>query len=405
MSPRPRSDPSTLAGADHWQVLGVQPGAEAEELKRAFRQQARRWHPDLNDNDPSAEERFKRLNEAYAVLSDPSRRRAWESGADAYGSAADHGDRDPYSTGFPDFEDYLVDLFGDRPRAEPAGNGDRGHGEASRGEASRGEASRGGASRGEASRGGASRGNAGSGDAGSGAAGRGDASHGDEGRGDVSRGAAPQYEADGDSGVGAQPRDQPQPDAPGPGRVATAPPSPPPVPASSDEETLVELSPEQALRGERLELELRDGTVVEVWTPPLAGDGWRLCLHGLAPGGGDHFLQLRVRTAEGLRIDGLRVLYKLELSPAEAALGAQVVVPTLEGPVRLRVPAGSSSGRLLRLRGRGQSLAERRGDQLVEIRIVIDDDLGDDELALYGRLRQLEGERRQAAAGAEPGPG
>ena len=321
----------------------MQPGAEAEELKRAFRQQARRWHPDLNDNDPSAEERFKRLNEAYAVLSDPSRRRAWESGADAYGSAADPSDRDPYSTGFPDFEDYLADLFGGRPRTEAAGNGDRG-------------------------------------------------------RGDVRSGAAPQSEADGDSGVAAQPLDQQQPDAAGPGRVATAPPSPPPVPASSD----VELSPEQALTGERLELELRDGTVVEVWTPPLAGDGWRLCLHGLAPGGGDHFLQLRVRTAEGLRIDGLRVLYKLELSPAEAALGAQVVVPTLEGPVRLRVPAGSSSGRMLRLRGRGQSLAERRGDQLVEIRIVIDDGLGDDELALYGRLRQLEGERRQAAAGADP---
>ena len=352
MSPRPRSDPSTLAGADHWQVLGVQPGAEAEELKRAFRQQARRWHPDLNDNDPSAEERFKRLNEAYAVLSDPSRRRAWESGADAYGSAADPGDRDPYSIGFPDFEDYLADLFGGRPRTEAAGNGDRGRGDVS--------------------------------------------------RGDVRSGAAPQSEADGDSGVAAQPLDQQQPDAAGPGRVATAPPSPPPVPASSDEETLVELSPEQALTGERLELELRDGTVVEVWTPPLAGDGWRLCLHGLAPGGGDHFLQLRVRTAEGLRIDGLRVLYKLELSPAEAALGAQVVVPTLEGPVRLRVPAGSSSGRMLRLRGRGQSLAERRGDQLVEIRIVIDDGLGDDELALYGRLRQLEGERRQAAAGADP---
>ena len=359
MSPRPRSDSSALADADHWQVLGVEPGAEPEELKRAFRQQARRWHPDLNDNDPSAEERFKRLNEAYAVLSDPSRRRAWERGADADGSAGDPGDRDPYSTGFPDFEDYLAALFGGRPRAEPEDNGEAGRGSVGRSAA------------------------------GSGAAGS---------------GASPQNEADEDSGGVAHPLDQQQPDdpAPGrtaPGRVATAAPSPPPVPASSEVETLVELSPEQALRGERLELALLDGTVVEVWTPALAGDGWRLCLHGLAPGGGDHFLQLRVRTAEGLRIDGLRVLYKLELSPAEAALGAQVVVPTLEGPVRLRVPAGSSSGRLLRLRGRGQSLAEQRGDQLVEIRIVIDDGLGDDELALYGRLRQLEGERHQQAAG------
>ena len=340
-------------------MLGVEPGAEAEELKRAFRQQARRWHPDLNDNDPSAEERFKRLNEAYAVLSDPSRRRAWERGADADGSAGDPGDRDPYSTGFPDFEDYLAALFGGRPRAEPEDNGEAGRGSVGRSAA---------------------------------------------GRSAAGSGAASQNEADDDSGGAAHPLDPQQPDdpAPGrtaPGRVATAAPSPPPVPASSEVETLVELSPEQALRGERLELALLDGTVVEVWTPALAGDGWRLCLHGLAPGGGDHFLQLRVRTAEGLRIDGLRVLYKLELSPAEAALGAQVVVPTLEGPVRLRVPAGSSSGRLLRLRGRGQSLAEQRGDQLVEIRIVIDDGLGDDELALYGRLRQLEGERRQQAAG------
>jgi DnaJ-class molecular chaperone len=340
-------------------VLGVEPGAEPEELKRAFRQQARRWHPDLNDNDPSAEERFKRLNEAYAVLSDPSRRRAWERGADADGSAGDPGDRDPYSTGFPDFEDYLAALFGGRPQAKPEDNGEAGRGSVGRSAA---------------------------------------------GRSAAGSGAASQNEADDDSGGAAHPLDPQQPDDPAPGRTApgrgaTAAPSPPPVPASSEVETLVELSPEQALRGERLELALLDGTVVEVWTPALAGDGWRLCLHGLAPGGGDHFLQLRVRTAEGLRIDGLRVLYKLELSPAEAALGAQVVVPTLEGPVRLRVPAGSSSGRLLRLRGRGQSLAEQRGDQLVEIRIVIDDGLGDDELALYGRLRQLEGERRQQAAG------
>ena len=106
-----------------------------------------------------------------------------------------------------------------------------------------------------------------------------------------------------------------------------------------------------------------------------------------------------MRTDEGLRIDGLRVLYPLELSPAEAALGCQVVVPTLEGPVRLRVPAGSSSGRLLRLRGRGQILGERRGDQLVEVRIVIDDALSEAERALYGRLRELEEERRESAGG------
>jgi DnaJ-class molecular chaperone len=144
--------------------------------------------------------------------------------------------------------------------------------------------------------------------------------------------------------------------------------------------------------GERVELELADGTSVEVWTPPLAGDGWRLRLAGVVPGGGDHFLQLRVRTEEGLRIDGLRVLYQLELSPADGALGCAVVVPTLDGPVQLRVPAGSSSGRLLRLRGRGLQRGSERGDQLVEIRLVVPQALTEAEEALYGRLQQLAAE-------------
>jgi DnaJ-class molecular chaperone len=118
-----------------------------------------------------------------------------------------------------------------------------------------------------------------------------------------------------------------------------------------------------------------------------------LRLAGVGPGGGDHFLQLRVRTAEGLRIDGLRVLFQLDLPPADAALGCQAVVPTLDGPVRLRVPPGSSSGRLLRLRGRGLARDSQRGDQLVEVRIVVEDDLTEAEQALYRRLRELAEER------------
>jgi len=67
-------------------------------------------------------------------------------------------------------------------------------------------------------------------------------------------------------------------------------------------------------------------------------------------------------------------------------------VPTLDGPVQLRVPPGSSSGRLLRLRQRGMSLADQRGDQLVEIRLVVPQALTEAEEALYGRLQQLAGE-------------
>lgn len=303
---------SPAAPADYWSVLGLEPGADASNLKRAFRAQARRWHPDLNGNDPLAEERFKLVNEAYAVLSDPRRRQVWEAGVPADGPGRES--QDPFASGFPDFEAYLDVLFGERRRSR--------------------------------------------------------------------RAAEPEWQ-----------EPEPEPSAENPpqasGSVTAAPPPPPPVRASSDQESLVELTPEQALQGERLELELADGTAVEVWTPPFAGDGWRLRLAGVTPGGGDHFLQLRVRTEEGLRIDGLRVLYPLELTPAEAALGCQVVVPTLRGPVKLRVPAGSSSGRLLRLRGRGQEWAEQRGDQLVEVRILVPEQLGEAEAALYKRLQEL----------------
>jgi curved DNA-binding protein len=284
---------NTAAAPDYWAVLGLEPGADPQTIKRAFRAQARRWHPDLNGSDPVAEERFKLVNEAYAVLSDPQRRAAWEAGEPLEAGAG----ADPFASGFPNFFDYLDALYGGpAPAAAPE----------------------------RASRG-----------------------------------------------------------------VTHAPPPPPPVEASTGEESLVELTPEQALAGARVELVLRDGTWVEVWTPPLAGDGWRLRLAGLAPGGADHFLELQVRTPEGLRVEGLRVNYQLELDPADAVLGCSAVVPTLEGPVTLQVPAGSSSGRLLRLRGRGLSWGERRGDQFVEIRVVVPASPGDDELALYRRLREL----------------
>jgi len=311
-----------MAGVvDHWSVLGLEPGADAASLKRAFRAQARRWHPDLNGNDPVAEERFKQVNEAYAVLSDPARRRAWEGGDPDRAGAAN---QDPFATGFPDFNDYLDQLFGGRRRQ---------------------------------------------------------------------RGSAEQDAQDAQEGPAAS---EPPPSAPPspPGSVATAEPAQPPIQAITPLETLVELTPEQALEGSRVELELPDGLAVEVWTPPLAGDGWRLRLAGVAPGGGDHFLQLRVATADGLRVDGLRVLYTLDLSPAEATLGCKVVVPTLQGAVKLNVPAGSSSGRLLRLRGRGMEWDGQRGDQLVELRIVVPEQPSDAEMALYRRLQELAAEQQ-----------
>ena len=127
----------------------------------------------------------------------------------------------------------------------------------------------------------------------------------------------------------------------------------------------------------------------QVDTTPFAGDGWRLRLENIARGGKDHYLQLKVQTSEGLRIDGLRVLYKLELFPPDALLGCAVEVPTLEGQVTLQVPPKSSTGRLLRLKGRGLAHGNDVGDQYVEIVVVIPANMNDEEIALYSRLQEL----------------
>ena len=169
----------------------------------------------------------------------------------------------------------------------------------------------------------------------------------------------------------------------------TSPDEPPPVKLHQDVETIIELTPDEALNGALILIELEDQTVVEVDTPPFAGDGWRLRLENIARGGKDHYLQLKVQTESGLRIDGLRVFYKLELFPHDALLGCAVEVPTLDGNVTLQVPPKSSTGRMLRLKGRGLTFEDNVGDQYVEILVVIPADINDEEIALYTRLQEL----------------
>ena len=170
---------------------------------------------------------------------------------------------------------------------------------------------------------------------------------------------------------------------------AKSPNEPPPIKSYEDVETIIELTPEEALNGSSILIELEDNTIVEVDTPPFAGDGWRLRLENIARGGKDHYIQLKVETIDGLKIDGLRVMYKLELFPPDALLGCAVDVPTLDGNVTLQVPPKSSTGRMLRLKGRGLSYGNDTGDQYVEIIVVIPANMNDEEIALYSRLQEL----------------
>ena len=302
---------TTTVDPNYWSLLGVSPECDSNELKSAFRKEARKWHPDLNKNDVNAEERFKLINEAYAILSDPKKRREWEKRNKKH--------KDIFHNRFPSYEEYLDVVLGIRSNLNKEIE-------------------------------------------------------------DIDDQYSVSVEDEYENIDRANSNEY---------ITTTSEPAPPPTLIYEDQETIVEISPDQALYGSSVEIQLQDGTLVEVLTPPFAGDGWRLRIEGAAIGCRDHFVQLKVQTDDGLRIDGLRVMYRLELFPHDALLGCAVDIPTLNGSVTLQVPPNSSTGRLLRLRGRGLEYEEFRGDQIVEIIIVLPDNLSDSEIALYQRLNEI----------------
>ena len=114
---------------DYYEILGVPRDADAEVLKKAYRRLALQYHPDRNPDDPEAEERFKEASEAYAVLSDPEKRRAYDRfGFEGVGAAGAGGFQDFGDLGnFTDlFNDLFGDLFGQRPGGRRRGRSQRG---------------------------------------------------------------------------------------------------------------------------------------------------------------------------------------------------------------------------------------------------------------------------------------
>ncbi len=350
---------------DYYKTLGVPKTASPAEIKKAYRKLAREWHPDRKPGDKSAERRFKELNEANAVLSDPSKRekydrfgRDWEAYARA-GAAAGRGGAgpDPFGPGGPfaaygfggpgsgsgtgpggvryefrtsgdpgAFSDFFRMMFGDEGAAsgEPEAFGDR---------------------------------------AGFGAAGGRHGSLDDILAGMGLRGRA------GAGGGGAR--------AAGTPRLAAA-------------EATAELALEEAFHGTTRIVDV-GGKRLEVTIPRGVDTGSRVRLTGKGPDGRDLVVVTRIRPHRTFPRRGADLEREITISLAEALLGGEIRVGTLKGQVLLKVPAGTQAGRRFRLAGQGMPRlkAEGAGDLFVTVRVVLPTNLSDDAKAAAKRFLEL----------------
>lgn len=319
---------------DYYDVLGVSKSAPESDIKSAYRKLARKYHPDVNPGDKSAEDKFKEVNEAYEVLSDPEKRKRY----DALGPNWKAGEEFRPPPGWDESRVDVGDMFG----------GGRGGGFSDFFETL-------------------------------------------FGRGGVRARGGPGFAMRG-----------------------------------SDIEAEIELALEEAHRGGTRSLTLQTtetcpechGTgskenkrhcplcrgagviprpkVLEVTIPSGVRDGSMIRLAGQGEAGlrggaprGDLFLRVRLMPHRLFEVTGENdVQVELPVAPWEAALGAKVMVPTLEGPVEMTIPPGTQAGQRLRLRGRGLNRrGGGRGDQYAKLKIVNPPTLTPAEREYFEKLR------------------
>jgi curved DNA-binding protein len=285
---------------DYYATMGVDPDADADTIKKAYRRLARKYHPDVSD-EPDAEARFKELGEAYEVLRDPEKREAYDQLRKG-GHRPGESFRPPpgwsnegfefrgagggfHAEDLGGFSDFFESLFGGARRARP--------------EARRGR----------------------------------------------------------------------------------------------DVRARIEIDLETAYAGgtRRISLAGGQGRTLEVRIPPGVTEGTRIRLAGKGEPGpagappGDLYLEVHLRPHRRFDVDERDVQLVLPIAPWEAALGADIQVPTLAGRVSMKIPPGAGSGQRLRLRGRGLP-GSPPGDQYVTLKIVAPP-ADDATRALYEQLR------------------
>lgn len=349
------------AKRDYYEVLEVDRNASKEELKRAYRRMARKYHPDVNKDD-GADERFKEINEAYEVLSNDSSRTAY----DRFGHAGVQGGR----AGFDDFSGFgnVADIFeeffggfGSRRRAGPRKGADLRHDltisfeEAVFGVDKEIEVR------------------------------RPEICPNCHGTG-AERGTTP-IRCDNCNGTG-EVRQMRQSFLGSFVNVTTCP------TCGGSGETIP--TPCTVCNGRKQVQQVRK---LNVKIPPGVDSDTqiRLTSEG-APGveGGSHgnlYVVLHVRDHEFFQRRGDDILLEVEINIAQAALGDEIAVPTVDGEENLKIPAGTQSGTVFKLRGRGVPHLRRsgRGDQLTIVHVAVPTKLSSDQKVILEDLAKTLG--------------
>lgn len=311
---------------DYYSILGVPRDASEDDIKKAFRKLARKYHPDVAKDKKSAEAKFKEINEANEVLSDPVKRKKydqlganWRDGDQGFqpppgwsggGGAGEH----EFHFGGTGFSDFFEQFFSGGTR----------HGFPQQEGYDFGEARRGG----------------------------GRARRGSDVEGDI---------------------------------LVTL------------EEAMHGTTRPISLQTQNPQTRQLETHSFQVRIPPGATDGRRIRVPGQGEPGrnggpaGDLFLRVRHAAHPDFKAKETDVYHELDVAPWEAVLGAEVVVPTLDGSIKLRIPAGAENGQKLRVRGRGlpKGKTGERGDFYVVVTVQLPSSLTDAERAQWEKLREI----------------